>query len=78
MSRIVGIILLGLIRMYQVIVRPHLIGTCKFVPTCSDYAAEAVQTQGPWRGGRLAVRRVCRCHPWGRGGIDPVPDANGD
>ena len=78
MSRIAAFFLTFLIRMYQVIVRPHLFGGCKFMPTCSDYAAEAVRTCGPCRGSALAVRRVCRCHPWGKGGWDPVPEPLAD
>ncbi len=62
-----------LIRAYQVIVRPLLIGTCKFFPTCSEYAVEALQIHGLVRGSVLAVRRLCRCHPFSTGGIDPVP-----
>lgn len=76
MKRLVVVIVLFLIRMYQLMVRPHLVGSCKFVPTCSDYAAEAVVAHGVWRGAGLAMRRVCRCCPWGRGGWDPVPGAN--
>lgn len=48
-------------------------GTCRFSPTCSAYALEAVQRHGAVRGGRLAVQRLCRCHPWGGAGEDPVP-----
>ena len=47
---------------------------CRFTPTCSAYGIEAVEVHGAWRGGALAVRRVLRCHPWGRFGYDPVPD----
>ena len=51
-----------------------LIGNrCRFEPTCSDYAAQALIGHGPWRGGFLAARRLCRCHPWGGSGYDPVP-----
>ncbi len=62
-----------MIRCYQAMIRPWLIGSCKFYPTCSEYAAEALHTHGLWRGGRLAARRLFRCHPFGPGGIDPVP-----
>ena len=62
------------IRGYQFAVRPLLIGSCKFHPTCSEYAAEALQKYGAWRGFGLAVRRMARCHPWSKaGGYDPVP-----
>ena len=65
--------LIGLIRCYQAMVRPLLIGTCKFCPTCSEYAIEAFEQHGFWRGCGLAIRRICRCHPFAPGGIDPVP-----
>ena len=55
-------------------IRPLLIGSCKFCPTCSEYAIEALRIHGLWRGSWLAIRRICRCHPFGPGGIDPVPD----
>ena len=61
------------IRCYQGIIRPLLIGSCKFHPSCSEYAIEALQTHGPWHGTILAVRRLGRCHPFSPGGIDPVP-----
>ena len=48
-------------------------GTCRFVPTCSTYAYEAVERHGIFGGGWLALRRICRCHPFNRGGFDPVP-----
>jgi putative membrane protein insertion efficiency factor len=63
-----------LIRCYQAMIRPFLIGACKFHPTCSEYAIEAFYTHGPWRGSILAVRRLVRCHPFSPGGIDPVPE----
>lgn len=68
----VRLCLLG-IRCYQAMIRPWLIGSCKFYPTCSEYAAEALHTHGLWQGGCLAARRLIRCHPFGPGGIDPVP-----
>lgn len=66
-----GMILL--IRTYQCCLRPLMVGQCKFCPTCSEYAIGAVQRHGPLRGGWLALRRILRCHPFSRGGIDPVP-----
>lgn len=62
-----------LIRLYQMTLSPFLGGSCRFLPTCSAYAIEAVQTHGAWRGLLLAVRRVSACHPFGRSGYDPVP-----
>ena len=62
------------IRSYQAIIRPFLIGTCKFCPTCSEYGIEALRVHGLWRGATLTLRRVLRCHPFSAGGIDPVPE----
>ena len=62
-----------LIRAYQFALRPLLAGTCRYQPSCSEYAVEAVQRHGAWRGSWLSMKRVARCHPWGRGGFDPVP-----
>lgn len=61
------------VRGYQGLVRPLLFGTCKFCPTCSEYMIEGLQSHGLWRGGWLGIRRVLRCHPFGPGGLDPVP-----
>jgi putative membrane protein insertion efficiency factor len=68
-------IALALIRAYQAVISPLLPpGTCRFEPTCSAYGYEAIRRHGILRGGGLAVRRVCRCHPFNPGGYDPVPD----
>jgi hypothetical protein len=66
-------ILLALIRGYQYLFRPLLGANCRFAPSCSDYAAEAVRKRGALKGTMLAVRRVLRCHPYHPGGYDPVP-----
>jgi putative membrane protein insertion efficiency factor len=63
------------IRAYQLLVSPFVGGACRFVPSCSAYAAEAIERHGLWRGARLAAARVARCHPFARAGIDPVPPA---
>lgn len=68
-------VLQALIRFYQLIISPHLGPRCRFHPTCSYYAHEAVARHGALRGSLLAVRRIGRCHPWHPGGFDPVPDA---
>jgi len=64
------------IRCYQAIIRPHLIGSCKFHPTCSEYAIDAIVQHGLFRGLELALRRVSRCQPFTPGGLDPVPMPN--
>lgn len=61
------------IRFYQLAISPFMPPACRFQPTCSAYAAEAVLRFGPLRGGILALRRILRCHPWGGCGYDPVP-----
>ncbi|HUN81205.1 MAG TPA: membrane protein insertion efficiency factor YidD [Phycisphaerae bacterium] len=73
MRRFVGSILVAFIRAYQFALRPLLVGGCRFHPSCSEYAIEAVDRHGPVRGAWMAFRRVMRCHPWGRSGFDPVP-----
>ncbi|MHC4063284.1 MAG: membrane protein insertion efficiency factor YidD [Planctomycetota bacterium] len=65
------------IRTYQMALRPLLIGSCKFCPSCSEYSIQALRLHGPWHGGRLTLRRLLRCHPFSPGGIDPVPDVAG-
>ncbi len=62
------------VRAYQVGLGPLLPSACRYTPTCSQYAIDALNRHGPWRGGWLAVRRILRCHPFHRGGYDPVPD----
>lgn len=73
MSDLVRMVLLALIRAYQLAVSPVLGPACRFHPTCSHYAVEAIERHGSWRGGVLAVRRLLRCHPFRAGGYDPVP-----
>jgi len=73
--RLLVIPLVLVIRMYQAVLRLLLVGSCRYHPSCSEYAIEALERHGPWRGGRLAAARLARCHPWGRGGYDPVPSA---
>lgn len=69
-------LLLSLIRAYQRFLSPLLGPRCRFYPSCSHYAAEALQTHGVVKGGWLAARRLCRCHPLNPGGLDPVPPAS--
>jgi len=64
---------LGLIRTYKILISPMFAGSCRFLPSCADYAAEAVATRGVAVGAWLALRRLARCHPLGGHGCDPVP-----
>ena len=67
-------LLLAMIRFYQRAISPWFPARCRFRPTCSAYALEAIQKHGAWKGGRLAVKRFCRCHPFSkRDPYDPVP-----
>jgi len=63
---------LVLIRIYQWVISPWLGPKCRFTPSCSHYAAEALQKHGLWKGSGLAIKRISRCHPWGSSGYDPV------
>lgn len=69
----VAAVLILPIRFYQLCISPMLGPSCRFTPTCSQYAVEALRKHGPLKGSWLAVRRICRCHPWGGSGYDPVP-----
>lgn len=71
---ILGRIFRTLIRGYQLVISPLLGPRCRFLPTCSDYAMEAIERHGAARGSWLATRRLLRCHPFNPGGIDPVPE----
>ncbi|MCZ6554078.1 MAG: membrane protein insertion efficiency factor YidD [SAR324 cluster bacterium] len=66
-------ILIGFIRGYQVLISPVLPASCRFHPSCSEYAREAVSKHGAGKGSWLSLRRLGRCHPFHRGGYDPVP-----
>ncbi|MEI6602834.1 MAG: membrane protein insertion efficiency factor YidD [Clostridia bacterium] len=65
--------LIGTIKWYKKRISPHLGDHCRFYPTCSSYAIEAFEKHGVFKGGSLAVRRILRCHPFNKGGFDPVP-----
>ena len=65
-------VLIALIRIYQRCISPWTPAVCRFRPTCSEYAVQALGKYGAWRGGWMAVRRLCRCHPFHPGGYDPV------
>jgi uncharacterized protein len=68
-------ILIGIVQGYRLLLSPWLGSACRFTPTCSAYALEALQQHGAGRGSYLATRRLVRCHPWCDGGHDPVPPA---
>jgi uncharacterized protein len=77
LRRVAGAVLIGPIRLYQYVISPMLPPSCRFTPSCSHYAIEAIKTHGPLKGTLLAARRLSRCHPvtWlgGSHGYDPVP-----
>src|SRR5436309_2834858 len=73
----VGRLLIALLRVYQLLLRPALAPACRFTPSCSAFAREAIERHGARRGSLLAARRLLRCHPWSPGGNDPVPEARG-
>lgn len=66
--------LVQLVRLYRVAISPWLGSNCRFEPTCSNYAIEALQTYGVLKGTWMAMRRIGRCHPWGGSGYDPLPN----
>lgn len=71
--RLLARLLVMPIRFYQLYISPLLGPSCRFTPTCSEYARQAILKHGPLKGLYLAVRRLLRCHPWGGSGYDPVP-----
>ncbi len=70
--------LLALVWLYRMLISPWLGANCRFDPTCSQYAMEALREHGAFRGTWLAAKRIGRCHPWGGHGYDPVPGKKGD
>ena len=68
-----GWILLIPIYIYKYAISPWTPASCRHIPTCSEYAVQALKIHGPFRGGLLTVKRISRCHPWGTHGYDPVP-----
>ncbi len=66
-------VVITLLRVYKLIISPFLPPACRFYPTCSQYAAQAIEKHGVLRGGILAAKRLARCHPFNPGGVDPVP-----
>ena len=66
-------LMLALIAFYRTSISPLTPAACRYTPTCSQYAQQAIRKYGPFRGGWLALKRILRCHPWGGSGYDPVP-----
>ncbi len=75
LNMVIGRFLLLVIRAYQLLLSPWLGPRCRYLPTCSEYAREALELHGLRYGVWLAIRRIGRCHPWGASGYDPVPEA---
>ena len=78
LSRLLAWPLLGLIGVYRLLISPWLGNNCRFTPSCSAYAMEALREHGVFRGCSLAAKRIARCHPWGESGYDPVPLSEAD
>jgi putative membrane protein insertion efficiency factor len=70
--------LLALVWLYRMLISPWLGANCRYEPTCSEYAMQALREHGAFRGSWLAAKRIGRCHPWGGHGYDPVPGKKGD
>lgn len=73
LSKIGEKVLIAPIQVYRYAISPLLPATCRYTPTCSQYAIEAIKKHGPFKGSYLAVKRIGSCHPWGGSGYDPVP-----
>ena len=73
MLKILNYFLIVPIKLYQILLSPLIGPSCRFTPTCSNYAIEAINKHGPFKGLCLAIKRISKCHPWGDSGHDPVP-----
>lgn len=71
-----ALLFLGIVRLYQLVISPLLGPRCRFQPTCSSYAVEAISLHGGLKGGWLTLKRISKCHPWGGFGYDPVPQGS--
>ncbi len=77
-QRLARALMLAPITAYRLTLSPLIGVHCRHLPTCSDYATEAIEKNGAWKGGWLTLARLCRCHPWGSHGHDPVPDLSAE
>ena len=73
MNKASSFVFCAMILIYQKVISPLFQPSCRYSPTCSQYALDAIKKHGPWKGGKLAVKRIIRCHPFGGHGYDPVP-----
>ena len=73
MLKVLNYFLIVPIKLYQILLSPLIGPSCRFAPTCSNYAIEAINKHGPFKGFWLAIKRISKCHPWGDSGHDPVP-----
>ena len=78
LSKIFARVAIGLIRAYQYLLSPWLGARCRYTPSCSEYAVEALRSHGALHGGWLTMKRLARCHPWATFGYDPVPTSRSD
>ncbi len=78
LGRLLALPMLGLVGLYRLAISPWLGNNCRYEPSCSEYAMDALRLHGAFRGGWLALRRIGRCHPWGGSGYDPVPEKQED
>jgi putative membrane protein insertion efficiency factor len=74
LKKIIKFPFIALVRIYQVMISPYTPASCRYSPTCSHYTIEALEKYGVLKGGRLALKRIFSCHPWGGSGYDPVPE----
>ena len=73
MSFVFSFLFRAIITIYQKVISPLLPSRCRYSPTCSEYGLQAIKKYGSWRGGKLTIKRVFSCHPWGGEGHDPIP-----
>ena len=73
MIKVLNYLLIMPIKLYQILLSPLIGPSCRFTPTCSNYAVEAINKHGPFKGFWLGIKRISKCHPWGDSGHDPVP-----